>query len=389
MSGARSSGANEVLVIGVGQIPVGEHWESSLRDMAVEALTAAMADAGVVEVDALFVGNMLGPSLSDQQHLGALVAHWAGLRGIEAMTVEAACGSGGAALRQGYQAIRSGLHRVVAVVGVEKMTDCVNGTTTAGLAMAADADYEAAVGVSFVAINALLMRRYMHEYGATREDFAAFAMNAHRHGVGNPYAMFRKELSEKAYLSAPMVADPIGLMDSSPVADGAAAVVLAAEVAASGKPVRVSASAVATDSLALHDRKSLLWLQAAEASVARALEMAGKERDEIGFFELHDAFSIMAVLSLEAAGFAAPGEGYRLARQGEVSLGGRIPICTMGGLKARGHPVGATGVYQAVEAVLQLRGDAGACQVPGARVGMIQNIGGSGATVITHVLEVV
>ncbi len=392
MANSRKPNSSDVFIIGVGQVPVGEHWTQSLRDLGVRALRAAVREAGVEGPDALYVGNMLAPSLSDQQHLGALLADWAGYRGIEATAVEAACGSGGMALRQGYLAVRSGAHRVVAVLGVEKMTDSVNGTTTAGLAMAADAEYEAAVGLSFPAINALLMRRYMHEYGAEKEDFAAFALNSHRHAVGNPNAMYRKEISERAYLGSPMIADPIGLMDSSPMADGAAAVILAdgeTAVRLGRVAVRIAGSAVATDSLALQERRSLLHLDAVEGSSRRALEMAGLRPDEVNFFELHDAFTIMAVLSLEASGFAEPGQGFRMAKNGELSLGGRLPICTMGGLKARGHPVGATGVYQAVEAALQLRGQAGDCQVAGARVGMIQNIGGSGATVATHVLEAV
>jgi len=390
---AQGSNLAEVFIVGVGQVPVGEHWGKSLRDLAVAAILAAVEDAGISDkncVDALYVGNMLAPSLSEQQHLGALVADWVGLRGVEAVTVEAACASGGMALRQGFLAVRSGLHRVAVVLGVEKMTDSVNGCTTAGLAMAADADYEAAVGLSFVAINALLMRRYMYEFGATREDFAAFAVNAHHNALGNPNAMYQREIDVSAYMRAPMVADPIGLLDSSPVADGAAALILAdAETAANlrADAVRVSGSAVATDSLALHGRRELLRLEAVRASTDKALQMAGAKPDELDFLELHDAFTIMAALSLESAGFAAPGEGVRLAKNGELRVGGRMPTCTMGGLKARGHPVGATGVYQAVEAVLQLRGEAGDCQVREARKGIIQNIGGSGATVVTHVLE--
>lgn len=386
----RTHDTSDVYVIGLGQVPVAESWARSLRDLAAEAVRAAITDAGGVEVDALLVGNMLAPALSDQQHLGALIADWAGLRGVEAGTVEAACGSGGAALRQGYLAVRSGVHRAVAVLGVEKMTDSVNGCTTAGLAMAADAETEAAVGLSFVAINALLMRRYMHEFGAAREDFAAFALNSHANAVGNPNAMFRKRIEARAYLDAPIIADPINLMDSSPVADGAAALILAdAETAArfGVRRVRISGSAVATDSLSLQERRSLLQLDAVRLSAERAYRMAGVTPADIDFFELHDAFTIMAILSLEASGFAGFGEGYRLGREGEIGRDGRIPICTMGGLKARGHPVGATGMYQALEAVLQLRGEAGACQVPGARVGMTQNIGGSGATVVTHILE--
>ncbi len=385
-----SKHSREVYVVGIGQVPVAEHWDKSLRDLAVTALRAAVSDAGGEAPGALYLGNMLGSTLSDQQHLGALIADWAGYRGIEAVSAESACSSGAAALRQGYLAVRSGEHHLVAVLGAEKMTDSVNGLATAGLAMAADAESEAAVGLSFPAINALLMRRYMHEYGPEREDFAAFAISSHANAVGNPNAMFRRPVSQKACLLAPMIADPVGLMDSAPMGDGAAGVILAdaqTAVRLGRTAVRITGSAVATDSLALHDRNDLLHLEAVASSTERALAAAGRSRDDVDFFELHDAFTIMSILSLEAAGYAPRGSGFRLARDGVVVRGGRLPICTMGGLKARGHPVGATGVYQAVEAALQLRGHAGACQVEGAKVGLVQNIGGSGATVITHVLE--
>ncbi len=379
----------EVAVIGIGQTPVGEHWDEDIRHLALKALQAAMTDAGVDRVDALYVGNMLSGELTGQEHLGALVADFAGLRGVEAVKVEAACGSGAAALRLGYVAVAGGLADVVLVVGVEKMTDATGPEATAALAMAADADHEVAHGLSFVAINALLMRRYMYEFGYRKEDFAPFTINAHANGMNNPYAMFHMKVTPEAYAKARMIADPINLLDSSPVADGAAAVVLAPADWArrTGRPVvRIAASAIATDTVALHDRRDPLVLEGAALSAWRAYQQAGIRPEDVDLFELHDAFSIMAALSLEAAGFARRGEGVRLALDGEITLQGRIPIATMGGLKARGHPVGATGVYQVVEVVQQLRGEAGANQVPSARIGMAQNIGGSGATVVTHIL---
>jgi acetyl-CoA C-acetyltransferase len=380
----------DVAIIGVGQTKVGEHWDASLRHLALEALQAAMADAGVAQADALYVGNMLSGELVGQEHLGALVADFAGLRGIEAVKVEAACGSGAAALRMGYVVVAGGLANIVVVVGVEKMTDTLGPDATTALAMAADGDYEAAQGVSFVAINALLMRRYMYEYGYDHQDFSPFAVNAHRNGVNNPYAMFRFPVKAERFVTAKMICDPVNLLDSSPICDGAAAVVLAPADAArafSAAPIRIAASAVGTDALAVHDRRDPLVLDGAVLSTHRAYEQIGVEPQDIDLFELHDAFSIMAVLSLEAAGFADKGQGLRLALEGEIGIEGRVPISTMGGLKARGHPVGATGVYQIVEVVQQLRGLAGANQVPDARRGMAQNIGGSGATVITHILE--
>jgi acetyl-CoA C-acetyltransferase len=380
----------DVSIIGIGQTPVGEHWELSLRHLAYQALAAAMQDANVERADALYIGNMLSGEISGQSHLGPLIADFAGLRGIEAVKVEGACGSGAAAVRIGYMAVASGLQNIVICAGVEKMTDEVGSRLTSGLAQASDADYEAAHGVSFVALNALLMRRYMYEYHVHHEDFAGFAINSHANAVGNPNAMFRRPITLEAFKTAAMVADPINLLDSSPMGDGAAAVILCPTDQAhrfTGKAVRIAASAMATDSLSIHDRRDPLWLQAAQDSAQRAYRQAGVGPADINLFELHDAFTIMGALSLEAAGFAERGKGWQLAADGEIRPGGCIPICTMGGLKARGHPVGATGVYQIVEAAQQLRGEAGDCQIPNARRAMTQNIGGSGATIVTHILE--
>ena len=306
------------------------------------------------------------------------------------MKVEAACGSGGAAFRLGYVAVASGLSNFVAVMGVEKMTDQQGSEVTAGLAMAADGDYEAMHGLTFVSINAMLMRRYMHEYGYAKTDFANFAINAHANAVNNPNAMYRTPITARAFSEAKPVADPINLLDSSPIADGAACVILAPSGMAkefADKPVRVRATSVATDTVALHDRRDPLWLEGAALSAQRAYDMAGVTVDDINLFEVHDAFTIMSALSLEAAGFAGRGKGVGLALDGAITLKGRVPITTMGGLKARGHPVGATGMYQIVEVAQQLRCEAGANQIANARLGMAQNIGGSGATVVTTILE--
>lgn len=380
----------DVTIVGIGQTEVGEHWERSLRDIAVDAVLAALGDAGLEHADALYVGNMLGGALSGQQHLGALVADYAGLRGIEAATIEAACGSGGAAVRQGYLAVASGLLDSVIVCGVEKMTEETEAETAAALTMAGDAEYETIHGPSFVSLNALLMRRYMYEFGCEREDFAGFAINAHRNAVNNPNAMYRRPITAEIFGRAPMLSDPISLMDSSPNADGAAALVLVATERAHDlghDPVRIAASAAGSDSVAIHDRRDPLFLAAAHRSAAEAYRQAGVEPKDIDLFELHDAFTILAAMSLEACGFAKKGEGVRLAKDGEIGLDGRIPISTMGGLKARGNPAGATGVYQIVEVVQQLRGQAGKNQLPDCRRGMAQNIGGTGATAITHILE--
>jgi acetyl-CoA C-acetyltransferase len=381
----------DVSIIGIGQTKVAEHWDRSLRHLAGDAVLAAMKDAGIETADALYVGNMLSGLLTGQEHLGALIADFVGLRGIEAVKVEAACGSGAAALRMGYAAVAGGLHDMVIVCGVEKMTDTVNAETTTGLVMAADADYESIHGLTFVSINALLMRRYMYEYGVEHESFAHFTVNAHRNAVGNPNAMFRRAVTADHFVRARMIADPINLFDSSGIGDGAAAVVICPSQLAgefsNGEAVRIKASTMATDAVAVHDRPDPLWLSAVEASAFRAYQQAGVGPRDIDLFEVHDAFTIMSALSLEAAGFAERGKGVRLAESGEIRREGQIPICTMGGLKARGHPVGATGIYQVVEVTQQLRGEAGENQIPNARLGMAQNIGGSGATVITHILE--
>lgn len=377
----------DVVIIGIGQTRVEEHWGKSLRHLGHDAIMAAMADAGIEQADALYVGNMLAGELGGQEHVGALLADFVGLRGIEAMKVEAACASGAAALRVGLMAVASGLHDLVLVCGVEKMTDALSQQVTAGLATAADQEYEVSQGISFVGLNALLMRRYMYEFNVKHDQFAGFTVNAHKNGANNPMAMFQSPIKPETYVRAGMIADPINLMDSSPVCDGAACVVLApADRYRSRAKAHILASAVAIDSLAIHDRRDPLSLDAVQISSQKAYAQARLTPADIKVFEAHDAFSIMAALSLEAAGFAPRGAGVHMANDGEIGIHGRIPISTMGGLKARGHPVGATGVYQIVEVVQQLTGQAGKNQVPGATIGMAQNIGGSGATVITHIL---
>ena len=367
-----------------------EHWDKALRILAAEALLSALADAGVERPEAIWVGNMMSGQLSSQENLGALVADHAGLRGVEAFKVEAACASGAAAFRNAFLAVAGGMMDVVAVCGVEKMTDTMGDETTAALAGAADAVYEGEHGISFVGLNALLMQRYLHEHGYQRRDFAGFALTAHRNAVANPNAMFRREISLEAFERAKPIADPVGLLDSAGIADGAAAAVLMPTDMAQAhglRCVRIKASASATDALAVHDRRDPLVLDAGVLSSQRAYSQAGIRPHDLSFFELHDAFTIMSALSLEAAGLAPRGMGVRLALDGEIALDGRVPIATLGGLKARGHPVGATGMYQIVEAVQQLRGQAGPNQLRDCRLGMTQNIGGSGANIVTHIFE--
>ena len=380
----------EVAIIGIGQTPVEEQWDKSLREIAGDALMAAMNDAGRDRADGIFVGNMMSGILSHQENLGTLIADWVGLRGAEAFKIEAACGSGAGAVHMGVMAVASGYMDCVIAMGVEKMSEKPMPETTAALATAADADYEADEGVSFVGLNALIMQRYLYEYGWKHADFAPFSINAHANAVHNPNARLREPITQAEYAKARMICDPINLLDASPTGDGAAALVLVPleTLQPTGmKRIKIAGSAAATDSIAVHNRHEPLWLAAAFASAQKAYAQAGIKPADIDVFELHDAFSIMSALSLEACGFAERGQGPRLGLDGEIIPTGRIPIATRGGLKARGHPVGATGVYQIVEVVQQLRGEAGQTQVDGAVTGMAQNIGGSGSNIITHILQ--
>lgn len=378
-----------VAIIGIGQTKIDEHWNYSLRELAGFATLNAMADAGREGADAIFVGNMLSGMVDKQNSLGIMIADWVGNRGRDAVKIEAACASGAAAFRSALMAVASGEMDSAIAVGVEKMTDIHPKDVTAALATAADADFEVEQGVSFVGLNALIMRRYMYEYGWKHIDFAPFSINAHENAMHNPYARLHERITAEQFEKSSMVATPVNLLDASPIGDGAAAaylVPLDSLTRGAAPLIRVAGSAAATDTIAIHDRKDPLFLSAAYYSAKRAYEQSGIGPEQIDVFELHDAFSIMSALSLEACGFAERGQGVRLGLDNEITPTGRVPICTRGGLKARGHPVGATGMYQIVEVVQQLRGECGPTQVDGARVGMAQNIGGSGATILTHIL---
>jgi acetyl-CoA C-acetyltransferase len=380
----------DVIIAGIGQIPVGEHWDVPLREMAVEAILPALADAAGVTPQVMYVGNMLAVSASRQANLGALLASDAGLTGLEGLTVEAADASGGAALRAGYQAVLSGAVDAALVVGIEKWTDVIGPESESFLSQMLDADYEAAQGLTPLSLAGLLFHRYLQEYEAERNAFAGFPEAAHANGATNPNAMFQRAMREGAYKRAADAAEVLNLFDVAPYADGAAAVVLAREDALPkdwDKPkVKVLGSSLVTDTLSIHDRPAPLVWEAARLSVEWACRSAGVLPRDVDFFEYHDATSLHAALSLEAAGFASQGQGWMLAKPDVIGLTGQIPVATFGGLKARGHPLGATGVYQAVEATMQLRGTAGANQVGDARLGMIQSLGGMAATAVTHVL---
>lgn len=381
----------KVVIAGIGQTAVQEQWDVSLRELAFKALEAAVRDAGGLRPQALFLSNVMAPILSRQSHLATLIADFAGLKGIEAVSVEAAGASGGAALRLGYMAVASGEVDVAVVVGVEKATDQTGGLVNSALATTLDGDYESEQGLTLTAQAALLMQRYLYTYNPPRQAFGGFPLTAHAHGAGNSFAMFQRAINEKVYQRAGMVCDPLNMFDVAPVADGAAAIVLTRSdllpPPATHPLIQISGSSLVTDTLALHDRKDPLRMDAARLSVERAFNQAGITQSDVDLFELDDAFSITAVLCLESAGFAAPGEGWRLAQEGVLGINGSLPSMTMGGSKARGNPIGATGVYQAVEASLQLRGQAGQNQVNNARTALIQNWGGLGSTVMSAVLQ--
>ena len=378
----------QVGIRGIGQTKIDEHWKRSLRDLASEAIQVAMTDGKRDTCDGLFTGNMLSGISNNQDLLGSLLADWSGIQHVEAVKVETACSSGSAAFRTALMAVARGELDSALVVGVEKMTDSSSKQITAALATAADADHEVDQGVSFVSLNALIMQRYMHEFGWKHTDFAPFSINAHANAVHNPYARLQKQITLEQYQNAVMISSPINILDASPIGDGAAAILLAPIEDLPGNfKIIVNASASATDTLAIHDRSESTFLNGAYRSAKSAYQQARIQPEDIDFFELHDAFSIMAALSLDACGFTERGQGPKLAMDGEINPGGSIPICTRGGLKARGHPVGATGVYQLVEVAQQLRGECGETQVEDPKYGMAQSIGGSGATILTHILE--
>ena len=381
----------DVVIAGIGQTEVGEHWDIGLRELAYAAIKDALHDAGGLKPQALFVGNMLAPNLSNQAHLGVLLADYAGMLGIEAVTLEAAGASGGAALRQGYLAIASGMVDVALVVGVEKFTDKVGPGVEEALATTSDSDYESVQGMTPAAQAAMLMKRYMYENDVPANGFAGFALNAHANGVANKHAMFRKAIKPETYAKAEMVSEPVNMFDMAPNADGAAALVLTRRDLLPSELknplVKISGSAASSDTLALHDRKDMLYFDTAQISAGKAMKQAGVLLDDINLFEYHDVFSIYAALQLEAVGFAIKGKGWKLAADNEIGLKGKIPCTTMGGMKARGFAGGAAGVYQAVEATIQLRGQAEANQISNAKTALIQSLGGPASTAVSHILQ--
>uniref|UniRef100_A0A7J3X8M2 Thiolase domain-containing protein n=1 Tax=Thermofilum pendens TaxID=2269 RepID=A0A7J3X8M2_THEPE len=382
-----------VFVAGIGATRVGEHWDRSLRDLMREASLKAIQDSGLSkkDIEAVYVGNMSSGFLQGQEHLGSLLATWIGTPGVAAAKVEAACASGGVALHQAYLAVKSGVYDCVLVVGVEKMTDACTGDVTDALIMAEDQEYVAFTGLSFVALNAFVYRYYMKKYGVKQEDIAYFAVHDHQYAANNPLAQYPRPITLDEVMKSPLVADPIRLLESAPIGDGSAALVLCSEekLKELDKDVHleIAGSAVATDVFSLHERADPTTLLATVRATRKAFSMASIEPRDVDVLEVHDAFTILGVIHLEDMGFAKKGEGWRLLKEGQLERDGGLPTNTMGGLKARGHPVGATGIYQVYEVALQLRGEAGKNQVPDPEVGVAQSVGGVGGTVAVHVVR--
>lgn len=378
----------DVAIVGAGMTPFGELWESSLRELFVDAALGAMDDAGTDHVDSIYVGNMSGGQFVGQEHLGPLMADQLGQRGVAAIRVESACASGGVALRQAFVEVASGMSDLVLATGVEKMTDGADVTDV--LASASDREREVYYGVTFPGLYAMIARAHMDRWGTTEEDLAWVAVKSHRHGAMNENAQFPRELTVDQVMSSTMVAEPLRLLHCSPVSDGAAAVLVCPLEEAgryTDRPVQITGSGITTSAMALANRADPASLDAVEKAGAEAYEMAGVEPGEVQVAEVHDCFSIAEICCIESLGLVEEGEGATAARDGLTALGGRVPVNTSGGLKAKGHPVGASGVAQAVEIYHQLRGEAGERQVENARVGLAQNMGGSGASSVVHVFE--
>lgn len=382
----------DVAVIGIGCTKFGEWWDRSFRNLFVEAGVKAIEDANLAgeQIDAMYVGNMSAGRFIEQEHIGALIADYAGLASeyIPSTRVEAACASGGLAFREAVISVASGMSDIVVAAGVEKMTDVDTSLSTDALAGAADREWEGFAGATFPGLYAMIANDYIHRYGLTREQLAQVAVKNHYNGARNPIAQFQKEITLDTVTNSTLVADPLRLFDCSPITDGAAAVVVAPlEVARkfTDTPIKVLATAQASDTIALHDRRDISTLDASVAAGNRAFQMAGLERKDIDFVEVHDCFTIAEICAIEDLGFCKKGEAGKFTEEGATALDGQIPVNTSGGLKACGHPVGATGIKQVCEAVLQLRGEAGKRQVDGAEIGMTHNVGGTGATVAAHI----
>ncbi len=380
----------DVAIIGVGMTKFGELWDQSIRDIFAEAALKAIENAGVEKLDAMFVGAMSSGLYTYQEHIASVFADYIGQRGIPSTRVESACASGGMSVRSAYLEVASGMSDIVLAGGVEKMWDADDGTFI--LAAAADQEYEAFHGVTFPGLYAMIANAYKHKYGLTREELAAVPIKNHKHSVNNPNAQYPFEIDLNTIVNSAMVADPLRLMDCSPITDGAAAVILCPLDRAkefTDKPIKIRGIGSATGPIALHDHKDLTKLEAVKLAADRAYKMAGVTPNDISFCEVHDCFSIAEIVVAEELGFFDYGTAAKAIAEGQATYGGKIVINSSGGLKAKGHPVGATGVAQIIEAVEQLRGEAGKRQIKNIKLGMTQNMGGSGGSSVVHILEAV
>ena len=383
----------DVAIIGIGETKFGELWEKSLRDLGIEAGFKAMEDAGISgnDIDAMFVGNMSAGQLIDQEHVAPLIADYSGLaeNNMPAIRVEAASASGGLALSQGYMAVASSVHDIVVVGGAEKMTDVGDETAGEILAKTADQEWEAVFGATLGSLYAMMARRHMEDYGTTKEQLAAVAVKKHYNGSLNPNAQFRRAIKPEMAINSAMVASPLGTFDCAPLSDGAAAVILAPLDKAkkyTDTPIKILSCGQAGDYMALHDRDSLTRMDATIVAAKKAFKYASLKPKDIQIAEVHDNFTISEIMAIEDLGFFKKGQGGKATEDGQTALNSKISVNTSGGLKAKGNPVGAVGVAQAVEAVTQLRGEAGERQVDKVENALLHNIGGTGSTAIVHIL---
>jgi len=380
----------DVAVIGIGMTKWGELWEQSLRDIYVETALLALEDAGIDRIDSMYIGSMSSGLFVGQEHIASLLADYLGQLPVPATRVETACASGGLALRLGFMEVASGMSDVVLVSGVEKMTDVGGDEATYALGTAADQEYEGYQGITFPGLYALIARAHMQKYGTTREQLAKVAVKNHYNGSKNPLAQYPFEITVEAVLNSVKVADPLNILDCSPITDGAAAAIIcSADMARKmGKPlIKVSGTGHATDTIQISQRKDMTWLEATYQAAKQAYAMADIKPKDIDLFEVHDCFTIAEICVTEALGIVDKGKGGEAVEAGLTALDGKNPVNTSGGLKSKGHPVGATGIAQVVEVTKQLRGEAGERQVKDARIGMTQNMGGSGGSSVVHILE--
>jgi acetyl-CoA C-acetyltransferase len=380
-----------VAIVGIGKTAFGAFPDRDLRSLAVEAGEKCLRNANVRpdQVESFFLGNFAGPSFTGQNHLAPYISTALGMKGIPATRVEAACASSGSAFYHAVSAVRAGLADIVMVAGVEKMTSQPTARVTEILASAGDCGGEIRAGSTFPSLFAMIARRHMHQFGTTREHLAAVAVKNHANGALNPDAHLRKAITVEQALAGKPVAEPLTIFDCSLISDGAAAaIVTTAERAGefTDKPVLLMGIAQASDDLALDQKEDITTFPAVRAAAAKAYKMAGVGPAEIEFGELHDCFTIAEIIALEDLGFAKRGEGGPFSAAGCTARNGAKPMNTSGGLKSKGHPVGATGVAQICDLVLQIRGEAGERQVGRHSIGLAENLGGSGASCVVSIL---